>query len=328
MAHELASKEGKASMMYCGETPWHRLGQRLDNPATAQQAIVAAGLDYEVELASLFTSFGLEVPHRKAAFRSDTREVLGVVGSDYVPIQNREAFGFLDAVVAADGLRYHTAGALGHGERIWMLAKLPEQICVKHSEDLIDKFLLLSNAHDGTAALRVFFTPVRVVCANTLTLAHERGVGQGISIRHTGNLKANIKKAQELLGLANRFYDDAASKTDKLASHYPTHEQLKQFFTALYPDPKEGKDNTQAWKARADLMQLFETGMGLDIAPIRGTSWAALNAVTEYVDHHRSTTGHDDAKRASRRLNSIWFGGGARLKAKAWHLALKMAANN
>jgi phage/plasmid-like protein (TIGR03299 family) len=206
MPHELATTaDGRTAMMYCGEPPWHGLGTRLDAPATAEEAINAAGLNYEVRLTPLATADGLDVPQRKAVVRYDTQEVLGVVGNDYVPVQNREAFGFLDAVVAGGGLRYHTAGGLGRGERVWMLAKLPEQIRVKNSDDLVDQFLLLSNAHNGTAALRTFFTPIRVVCANTLAVAHRRGEGQGISIRHEGNLTAKIKEAQQLLGLAKIF---------------------------------------------------------------------------------------------------------------------------
>jgi phage/plasmid-like protein (TIGR03299 family) len=315
-------------MMYVGETPWHRLGQRLDNPATAEEAITAAGLDYEVLLTPLATVDGLDVPQRKAVIRYDNQTILGVVGNSYVPIQNRQAFGFLDAIVGEGKLLYHTAGALGKGERIWMLAKLPDQIRVKNTDDLVDKFLLLSNSHDGSAALRVLFTPVRVVCQNTLSVALRQGIGQGVSIWHEGDLTAKLRQAQQVLGFAHRFYDDAQAKIDQLASHYPNQEQLKQFFENLYPDPEEGKDNTRAKNVREELHRLFEEGIGHDQPAIKGTTWMALNAVTEYVDHHRSTRGKDDIGRMSRRLNSIWFGSGAHLKAEAWNLAVGMATSN
>lgn len=165
MAHELATTNGKAAMMFYGETPWHGLGTRLDNPATAAEAIVAAALDFSVDLEAITTTDGVPVPQRKAVMRADSGDVLGVVGNSYIPIQNAEAFAFLDSVVAEGEVRYHTAGALGKGERIWMLAKLPGHIRIKNSDDVTDKYLLLSNSHDGSAALRVFFTPIRVVCA-------------------------------------------------------------------------------------------------------------------------------------------------------------------
>lgn len=324
MAHNLATTNGKTAMMYTGDCPWHRLGTKLDQPATAREAITAAGLDYRVELKPLETDDGYNVPSRKATVRSDTNQVLGVVGNGYVPVQNFQAFGFLDAIVADGGLRYHTAGALGRGEKVWMLAKLPGQIQVKNSADIVDKFLLLSNAHDGSAALRVYFTPIRVVCQNTLSLAESRSQGQGVSILHKGDLQAKIREAQEVLGFATRFYDDAEERINRLASHYPTQAQLSTYFKELYPDPEEGKDNTRAVNVRQELHRLFAEGIGHDEPSIKHSSWVAFNAVTEFVDHVRASRGANYADRASRRLDSIWFGSGARLKQKAWNLALDM----
>lgn len=140
------------------------------------------------ELKAIQTDDGIPIPQRKAVIRSDSKDVLGVVGNSYVPVQNHQAFEFLDAVVVDEDLRYHTAGALGKGERIWMLAKLPDTIRVKNSDDITEKYLLLSNSHDGSSALRVHFTPIRVVCANTLAIAARNGRGQGISIIHKGDL--------------------------------------------------------------------------------------------------------------------------------------------
>jgi len=206
MPHELATTNGRPAMAYFGQTPWHRLGTELNEPATAAEAINAAGLDYEVELHPLQTQRWINVPQRKAVVRTDTDDVLGVVGNSYQPIQNHQCFGFLDTVVADGCLRYHTAGALGRGERIWMLAKLPGAIRIKDSDDVTEKFLLLHNSHDGTSALRVFFTPIRVVCANTLAMAERHGHRQGISIAHKGDLQSKIAEAQEILGFARQFY--------------------------------------------------------------------------------------------------------------------------
>lgn len=327
MAHNLATTNGRAAMAFYGETPWHELGTSLDAPATAAEAISAAGLDYEVELNGLETLDGIPVPQRRAVVRTDSNDVIGIVGNGYVPVQNRECFGFLDAVVAEGGIRYHTAGALGRGERIWLLAKLPDQIRIKDSDDVVDKFLLLSNTHDGSSALRVFFTPIRVVCQNTLSMAEVRSHGQGISILHRGDLTSKIREAQRVLGLAEQFYDDAGAKIDRLASFYPTSEQLKSFFEILYPDPVHS-ENRRAKNVREKLAGLFESGVGQDMPEVHGTAWAAFNAVTEYVDHLRSTRGADSLQRASRRLESSWFGSGAKLKARAWNLALGMTAAN
>lgn len=325
MPSDLATTNGRAAMAYFGETPWHKLGTRLDAPAKAAEAISAAGLDFSVELAQMTTVSGLPISRRKAVVRSDSQQVLGVVGNSYVPIQNAAAFDFLDEVVTGGGLRYHTAGALGCGERIWMLAKLPGHIRVKDTDDITEKYLLLSNSHDGTAALRVFFTPIRVVCANTLSLAHRQGRKQGISILHKGNLEAKVQEAQKVLGIAHRFYEEVELKIDVLARHFPTRSQLDEFFSSLFPDPEINPDRSRAGNIRQDLFYLFEEGRGQDIPGIRHTTWAALNAVTEYVDHHRPTRANTEAERQRRRLQSQWFGTGARLKARAWELAVAMA---
>src|SRR5580704_5825763 len=149
------------------------------------------------------------------------------------------------ACTALHGVRF-----TGREEKIWMLAKLPGHIQVKNSADIVDKFLLLSNAHDGSAALRVYFTPIRVVCQNTLALAESRSHGQGVSILHKGDLQAKIKEAQQVLGLATRFYDDAAERINRLAAYYPTQARLSAYFQEMYPDPDEGKDNSRAANVR------------------------------------------------------------------------------
>lgn len=324
MPHELATTNGRTAMMYSGEIPWHGMGTRLEEPATAQEAIEAAGLDYLAELKELQTTDGLPIPQRKAVVRSDSQEILGVVGTTYTPVQNHQAFGFLDAVVADGELRYHTAGALGKGERIWMLAKLPDEIRVKNSDDITEKYLLLSNSHDGSSSLRVHFTPIRVVCSNTLAIASKNGRGQGISIIHKGNLAAKVQQAQEVLGLAKRFYDDAEEQINRLANHYPSLRQLEEYFKEVYPDSDDG-ESSRTKNVRQEMLRLFEHGIGHDIPAIRHTTWTALNAVTEYVDHYRSTRGKSSTDKASNRLESAWFGSGARLKERAWELALKMA---
>mgnify|MGYP003326864505 CR=1 FL=1 len=324
MAHELAMTNGRTAMMYSGEVPWHGLGTKLNEPATARVAIEAAGLDYLAELKAISTSDDVAIPNRKAVVRSDSGDVLGVVGNSYVPVQNYQAFGFLDAVVADGSLRYHTAGALGKGERVWMLAKLPDDIRVKGSDDITEKYLLLSNSHDGSSSLRVHFTPLRVVCSNTLAIAARNGRGQGVSIIHKGDLAAKVRQAHEVLGLANRFYVNVQEQIDRLARHYPSPRQLEEYFRQVYPDAPEGP-STRAKNIREEFLRLFEQGIGHDMPDIRHTTWTALNAVTEYVDHYRSTRGKTAHDRASNRLESAWFGSGARLKERAWELALTMA---
>ncbi len=324
MPANIATTNGKPAFMYYGEEPWHRLGQKLDAPATAAEAVAAAGLDYEVELTPVATFDGLTVPRARATVRYDNQTVLGLVSDRYRPVQNRQAFGFLDAVVADGGLRYHTAGALGMGEKVFLLAKLPGHLRVKQTEDVVDKYLLLSNSHDGSSALRVLFTPVRVVCQNTLSMALRQGSGQGVSIRHNGDLTAKIRDAQRVLGLATKFYDDAQAKIDRLASLSPTSAQLETYFKVLYPDPLKDDDNGKARQKRERLQELFVSGIGHDIPGIKDTWWTAYNAVTEMLDH-RTYRGRSEAERATNRLQAIWWGTAAKVKEQAWEAALDLA---
>jgi hypothetical protein len=160
-----------------------------------------------------------------------------------------------------------------------------------------------------------------------LAFAHRTGHGRGIAIRHAGDLTTKIKQAREVLGIAKHFYDDLALKIDHLAGYQPTARQLDNYFRQLYPNSPSGP-KTRAENTRRTLLKLFEEGHGQDIAGIHHSAWAAVNAATEYVDHHRPTRGINPEQRAERRLRSQWFGSGARLKARAWNLALEMADSN
>ncbi len=326
MSHELATTaDGRPAMMYAGTPPWHGLGTALENPATSAEALAAAGLDFTVELSPLQTAEGVPVPARNAAVRSDTGAVLGVVGDRYRPIQNRDCFAFMDGLSASGEVRYHTAGALGGGERVWMLAKLPGRIRILGGDDVTEKYLLLSTTHDGTAALRVHYTPVRVVCSNTLAMAHRGRSGPEVRVRHTGDPASKVAEARQILGTAEKFYEELAEGLNALARHTPKAAELEDYFQALYPDPKEGRNPARSRNVREELFRLFERGIGQDLPETRHTSWAALNAVTEYVDHHRTGRGENVLQRRESRLTSAWFGSGARLKERAYRLALQMA---
>ena len=321
MAHQLATSNGRISMMYHGETPWHRLGTMLSQPPTSAEAMAEAGLDYEVIGSPVYTRNpqGVEIPlpdHRMNV-RADDGRCLGMVSRQYRVIQNREAFNFLDALVAEGDLRYHTAGALGDGERVWMLAKLPREVRVRGTEDVTEQYLLLSNSHDGSQALRCFFTPIRVVCNNTLTAAI-RGHDRGITIRHTGDIAAKVDQARQVLGLAAGWFDGFGEGADAMAGHRPGRQQLASYFERVYPDPAKG-DPAKARSARMTLQGLYTGGMGADMPGVEGTTWAAFNAVSELVDHHVGST-------EARRLESAWWGEAVKVKERAWAAGLELVA--
>lgn len=316
MSDNLNVRNGKASMMYLGEVPWHGLGTKLDNSATAEEAIQAAGLDFTVEKFRLQTTTNnLPVESHFATVRTDTMEVLGIVGSRYEPIQNRDAFTTFDALVGEGEAIYHTAGALGKGERIWILAKLPEYIRVS-GNDLVEKYLLLVNSHDGSSTVRVKLTPIRVVCENTLSLALS-GAEQEVHIRHTLNAKEKLKEAHEILGLTNKLYAQLDAIFNCMSETMVHGKSLTDYIETVFPNRPESQDNSWITKVRYKIVELAESGQGAEMA--RGTLWGAYNAVTEYVDHYRGAKADE-----TQRLKSMWFGSGEGIKKNAFSIAVDM----
>ena len=321
MAHNI--NEGR--IFYVGQKPWHGIGTELQNPATAKEAIMASKLDYPIELQPIFLKNGKELEDRKASVRKDTGNYLGVVGNNYRIVQNVDAFGFFDHVVGDGQAIYHTAGALGLGERIWILAKLPKNIVIK-GKDVIEKYLVLANSHDGKSALRMYFTPVRVVCQNTLN-ASLKDAEEGIAIRHTGDINSKVEEARRALGLAINYYEKFEEIVKYLADTQFTIKQADQFFSKVAfgdVDPNDKDISTRARNEKDTLLGLFERGKGNDMKEIRHTAWTAYNAVTEYADHHRAV--HGLKKDPSMRLNSVWFGSSARMKQEALDDLLVMVA--
>ena len=333
MAHELKirTQDGEAAMMYVDEAPWHRLGQKLDRPATAAEAIQAAHLDWGVAKEPLFTKHGDEmvrVPGRFAMVPDDgwdepNHPVFGIVGAEYTPLQNRDAFGFFDGIVGEGEAIYHTAGALGEGERIWILAKLPSYIRVI-GDDITEKYLLLSNTHGGNGSVQVKFTPIRVVCENTLTMALE--FGRALRAPHRSRLHQNLGNVRDQLGLIHRGYDEIEEAVTAMVRVRMDRERLGEYLTLVFPDSRNPDNQSglkQAKEHRGFAEELFGESRANTLPGVQGTLWAAYNGVTEFVDHCHSQRRHrDPGWMRGRRLHSVWFGEGARTKARAYRTAL------
>jgi len=189
-------------------------------------------------------------------------------------------------------------------------------------DDVVEEFLLLTNSHNGWSALKMFYTPVRVVCQNTLNMALGGAARKGIAIRHSGDIRNKIGEAQRALGLAIEFYSEFAEVSVLLRDRELAMKELDAYLKGVVPDPKGGAVSTRAQNVRQEMTRLFETGKGNTLPGVRGTLWAAVNAVAEYADHVRIPRAKDPANRASNRMESIWFGSGATLKGRAWDQAL------
>jgi phage/plasmid-like protein (TIGR03299 family) len=319
MAHNLEQRDGKASMFYTGDVPWHQLGRHLNKPATAAEAMEAARLDYTVVKRPMKAIINghkySDVPNAFATVRTDTNQVLGVVGARYEPVQNSDAFNFFDPLVDRGESIYHTCGVLGQGEKIWLLAKLPDYIKVGPKKDPVEKFVLLYNSHDGSSVVRCKLTPIRVVCNNTLSAALN-GAEQEVRIRHTASASDKLKQAHEILGLTNQLYAQLDFIFNRMALRKVTGSQLVEYVKTLIPDNPLAENNTRTENMRSKIIDLHDSVK--DASMHRGNLFGAYNAVTEYVDHYSSQ------KDASKQLKSIWFGSGENLKKRAYQLAESM----
>jgi phage/plasmid-like protein (TIGR03299 family) len=317
MSHEV---EG---MMFVGATPWHGLGVRVERGVTTDDAIRCAGLDWHVGTKPLLTSDGEDVP-AMATYRQSDGALLGVVGPDYTPVQNADAFRFFDPFIASGEASYETAGALRGGRRVWVLARLnrPSSVIVARADDTVEKFVLLSNSHDGSLAVRVGFAPIRVVCSNTLALAHADAGSKLIRLRHTANVLSNLAAVREAMNLADARFEVAADHYRWLATRDISAADLRKYVDVVFSAPRLADDAMPAPEHNRlfnRIVPLFEHGRGNDLPGVRGTWWAALNAVNEYLGYVRGRT-------QDGRVDSLWFGDGAKLNRRALDSAMRMAA--
>ena len=218
------------SMFYTRTAPWHGLGVRVEEVLGSKEALNQAGLDWKVEQTDVYAASGERIPGYKANIRDIDRSVLGIVGDRYKIVQNEEAFAFTDGLLG-EGVKYETAGSLAGGKIVWMLAKLPEKYII--SGDAIEPYLVFCNSHDGSGAIRVAMTPVRVVCQNTLNLAL-KGASRVWSARHTGNVMSRMDEARETLQLANAYMSQLGRSINELQAKKLTDKKVLAMIDYVY----------------------------------------------------------------------------------------------
>lgn len=325
MAHNIYYNEQseKHSFFSVKEKAWHNLGQIVQDYPTSAEAISHAGLDYEVEKRKLFTpafeDTKIEVPNYFSTIRTDNNTVLGIVGKDYQIVQNRDAFSFFDSIVGGDGMLYETAGALGKGERIFITAKLPDYIRVG-KDDLIEKYLFLTTSHDGSGSITAAFTPIRIVCANTLNAAL-RTQTNTVRIRHTSNAKQRLEQAHKVMGISDILSTQLESIFNNWAKVRITDRELKKLIqSALVPNKEvlktiqNGKDDELSTCFINMVDSAFEYAMSNPsqlMDTTNGTVFGAYNAVTGYFQNIRSYK-DDEAK-----LTSLLMGGTGHLRTQS-----------
>ena len=305
-------------MMFVGATPWHGLGNKVEADIGIEDAIVSAGLDWEVGLKDLQTVDGVPVNHR-ATYRKSDGSILGVVGPRYTPLQNKDAFDWFQPFLDAGECGIHTAGSLHSGQKVWVLAQLNRDNSEIVRGDEVGKFILLSNSHDGTTAIRVGYTPIRVVCVNTLAFAHSYSDSKLIRIRHTRSSKNNLEQVRDIMDNINAGFEATAEQYRFLASKNFNQADINRYVKIMLgiEGTADGDIKTRTRNIMDEILALVE-GPKQSATNVRGTWWAAYNGFNEYLNYNKGRT-------EDNRLDSLWFGANANDNNKALNKALEFA---
>ena len=268
------------SMMYVREKPWHGLGTHVEEAPTSADALRIAGLDWNVVQRNIQVYGGAKIKNYRANVRDSDGTVLGVVSDRYKIVQNAEAFEFTDSLIGGD-VRYETAGSLNGGRKIWLLARLPETEIVG---DKTEPYLCFTNTHDGSGAIRVCMTPIRVVCNNTLNLALG-SARRAWSVRHTGDMASKMHEARVCLEMASAYMNDLSQTADRLANTTVTRDRLREILDEMFPVTEESTDREKQniQKLKNEYMVCY---FAPDILKFRGTAWGAVNAMSDMISHN------------------------------------------
>jgi phage/plasmid-like protein (TIGR03299 family) len=313
MSHDIEIVNGQASMAFVGDTPWHGLGVSVPENTSAMDMMALAGCDWKVtKLDSFVEHEGKKVPTgMQALVRDVDGKVMTQVGPNWNPVQNSEAFSFFHEFVEAGKMTMHTAGSLQNGEIVWALAKVEDDFTLFNG-DKVESFLLFSNPHQYGKTITVRFTPIRVVCNNTLTLSLSLKAGNQVKLNHRH--KFDAEQVKTTLGLAHTKMAQYRQMAEHLGAKRYTPTTLDEYLTKLF-GTKTGTvgDLTRTGETVAELVK---TQPGANFA--EGTWWSAYNAVTYFTDHVAGRS-------ADTRLQSAWYGVNQKKKVEALELALEYA---
>lgn len=297
MAHEFESG------FFVAQPAWHNLGNLIKTAPTVQEGIIQANLQWSVETKPLYMADGRPVTHR-AVVREDNNKVLGVVGPNWTPLQNLDAFDFFNDFIDSKEVSLESAGSLREGKIVWVLAKINRAVGEVISGDPIERYFLLSNGHDGKRAVSMGFTDVRVVCKNTLEMADSSANSKLIRVIHSKQIKQNVKTIQDVVRMSEERFSADLEKMRALTRKGINQEDVKKFVNYVFfnnQDLKSTRANNKFSLITSKIEELIEVGMGADITGVKGTKYGLYNAATEYLTHHIH---QDDDKRVS----MMWFG--------------------
>lgn len=263
------------------QKPWHGLGTRVVEAPCSKEALTAAGLDWQVVQEPIYTGTDELIEGYKANVRDSDRSVLGVVTDRYKVVQNEEAFAFTDELLG-EGVRYETAGSLMSGRKVWLLAHLPHEYII--SGERISPYLLFSNAHDGSGAIRCALTPVRVVCQNTLNLALSTAK-RSWAMNHTGNIKGKLEEARDTLFRAEQYMDELGKEFERLRKQQVTEKEVLNYIELLLPLEENAtpQQSRNIKRLREDMKQRYFEAP--DLKDLGNNAYRFVNAISDFSTH-------------------------------------------
>lgn len=265
------------TMVSAREVPWHGLGVVTPNNITTGEAIELAQLDWTVDKEPVYRK-GIQVPNKFFTVRSSDDKILGIVGPDWQPLQNRDAFTFADNLVDSGEALVETAGSLRGGRVVFVTMKFPQQLLVD-GQDAHDMYLLLRMGHDGTMAIKAEVVTIRVVCMNTLVMA-SLSAKQRWSIIHTQKMEGRIAEAREALKLSWQYAEKFVKAGDQMVATKFSDDDLVRLLDDIIPNRPKKADHIE---------NIVQLSIDSPTNPYHGTAWGAFNAITEYYDHCRET---------------------------------------
>ena len=321
MAHELEIVNGEAQMAYAGDLPWHGLGTKVSNDLTPQQMMRKAGVDWRVEEVESFIRYKGDnvLTGQKSLVRESDGKILTNVGKDWHPVQNEQAFEFFNEYVLAGDMEMHTAGSLKGGNYVWALAKVKESFDL-FGGDQVDSYMLFSNPHVYGKSIDIRFTPIRVVCNNTLTFALNSQAQRAVKVGHRTAFDADTVKST--MGIAHEKFAKYKEMAQFLGQKRFTVESLMGYYNEVFPltsgqdKQKDGITQDNISRVAKQAFEVLETQPGAEFA--EGSWWQAFNSVTYVTDHLQG-------RNADNRLHSQWFGSNQLRKIKAAEKAVEYA---
>lgn len=329
MAHNLEHfTDGTTAFFSNRKNPWHGLGTITDGAQTAEDALRLAQLDWDVVKSEdpvqvpVVTESGVSmvsVADKFITYRDHPKlglQALGVVGSQYTTIQNREAFDFLNHLADESGAVFETAGSMGGGRQVFVSMKMPQTVSLAGGQDTVEMYLMATTSHDGSTAFTAAVTPIRPVCRNTVNAAL-RSAESVWRLKHTTNVAGKVAQAREALGMVMAYTDEFSKAANALASEAMNVDEFDRFLLSLVPD----RDGTDRQEKRTENVRAEMRGLWFapTQANIMGTRWAAYNAVVEWADWAKPVRSKD-ADKDLVRAERIVSGGVDALKNRAFAL--------